>query len=78
MAGKLRCPDCKRELDTVIIERFDTKTFAIDYEHRALAPQPDSIWEFDDWAAHCPYCDSLNVDVLVKDLEFDVKHCKEG
>ena len=67
---KLVCPDCGKILDTVVIERFDTRTFEIDYEYQRLSP--DGSWEFDDWAAHCPFCDSLNIDQEVKALEFDI------
>lgn len=70
---KITCPDCGKMLDTVNIERFDTKSFKVDYEYQRLTPQfTDSVWEFDDWAAHCPHCDSLNVDAEIKKLEFDV------
>lgn len=70
---KLVCPDCGKILDTVVIERFDHRAFKIDYEYQRLAPaSPISSWEFNDWTAHCPYCDSLNIDEQVKKLEFDI------
>jgi DNA-directed RNA polymerase subunit RPC12/RpoP len=65
--AKLSCPDCGKELDTVTVERFFTKTFDVDYDGKALMERPDSPengWSHDDTAYHCPNCDSLNVDDL--------------
>lgn len=67
---KLVCPDCGAVIDEVMLEKFVTKTFKVDYENKLLVPVYEfQGWEFDDYAAHCQNCDSLNVDELLIDFE---------
>lgn len=69
---KLVCPDCGHEIDEVLIEKFVTKTFKVDYENKILVPVYESLeWEFNDYAVHCENCDTLNVDELL--VEFEAK-----
>ena len=71
---KIKCPDCGKELTEVTIERFQDKTFRIDYENKALVRvYPEQPWETDDYACHCPNCDSLNVDELLSKYKVDVE-----
>lgn len=70
----MKCPDCGAELNTVVVERFQTKTFVVDHEKRQIGPggfTPPDWWdEPNDYAYHCPECDSLNVDSALKQYQF--------
>ena len=70
--NKIICPDCGEELDTVSIERFETKTFKLDYTKKRAEPADSNEWQFDDFAHHCPYCDSLNVDDLFEGWQVEL------
>lgn len=68
MTGKKAlCPDCGKVLDTVIIERFQTKTYDINYENKQIIPKMES-WDENDSAYHCPHCDTLNVNEELKGM----------
>jgi DNA-directed RNA polymerase subunit RPC12/RpoP len=73
--SKIECPDCGKILDFLTIEKYEYRKFTVDYEKKVIFPMVKKHqqfkWEFDDWAARCPYCDSLNVDASVKDLKFE-------
>lgn len=56
------CPDCKKICEELKVEKFETRLFKVDLEGRQLVPIPKTDWEINDFAYHCPHCDSLNVD----------------
>ena len=64
-----KCPDCGAELGIVIVEVFSHKTFDVDHERKLITPRPYHEWEDNDHCYHCPQCDSLNVDEMLKDYE---------
>jgi len=69
LTGKgLVCPDCGKVYNDVLVERFEHRIFKIDLVNNKLIENPDmpSRWEINDWAYHCPHCDSLNIDEEVK------------
>jgi len=66
----MNCPDCGEEIKEVVVERFQTKTFRVDHLNKEIVPidpliHKDEDWEVNDYAYHCPKCDSLNVDELL-------------
>jgi hypothetical protein len=63
----LKCPDCDETIREVTIERFLTKTFTVDYEHKQLVELDDLPWDKNDYAVHCGECDSLNIDEKLGD-----------
>jgi len=67
----MNCPDCGAELKEVTVERFQTRTFKVDHEKKELTPvYPHLGWDdANDYAYHCPSCDSLNVDEMLKEYE---------
>jgi len=67
----MKCPDCGADLDSVIIEVFSTKPFEVDHERKQLIPRPNHDWDTDEYACHCPHCDSLNVDSML--TEYDLQ-----
>jgi len=67
---KIQCPDCGKYLDSLSIEKYEYREFKVDYEKKIIYPDKGQ-WLFDDWAARCPHCGSLNIDSMVKDLEFE-------
>ena len=62
MVDKIKCPDCGIEIEEVVIERYQSKVFEVDYENKNLVPVDNSEWNTDDdHAIRCPGCDSLNI-----------------
>lgn len=66
-----RCPDCGEMLTEVIVERFQTQTFLVNHEKKEITPLEGELgWEVaNDYAYHCPKCDSLNVDEMLHKYE---------
>lgn len=62
----MKCPDCGYRLDKVIVEVCKRSLFSIDHRKKEVEIRQD-IWDYDDHMFHCPKCDSLNVDYLLKD-----------
>ena len=63
----MNCPDCGAEITEVSVERFQTQTFRVNHETEEITPlQGELGWELaNDYAYHCPVCDSLNVDEML-------------
>jgi predicted RNA-binding Zn-ribbon protein involved in translation (DUF1610 family) len=67
----MKCPDCGEEITTIVVERFQTKTFKVDHEAKEIVPidpliHKDEDWVFSDpYAYRCPNCDSLNINELL-------------
>jgi len=72
LTGKgLVCPDCGKLCNDVLVERFEHRIYKIDWEKGRFVEQENSQWQVNDWAFHCPHCDSLNIDGEAKILELD-------
>jgi len=63
----MKCPDCGTEIKEVVVERFQTQKFKVDHANQEVSPVfPDGEWDLaNDYAYHCPACDSLNVDEML-------------
>ena len=67
----VKCPDCGKELDTVIVKVRSSKPFYTDNERQLLIPTPNHDWEYGNYCSHCPHCDSLKVNELPRDYELE-------
>lgn len=65
------CPDCgKKNLEEVVIERFMTRKFRVNYEEKVLIPVTENeAWDSCDYAVRCPECDTLNTDDMFVEFE---------
>ncbi len=61
----LKCPDCGAEITKVIVEWFSTQEATVD-ENRKIITCIGSPASPNDFAYHCPGCDSLNIDELIR------------
>ena len=77
LTGKgLICQDCGKLCTDILVERFDQRIYKLDIEHKKLVSYPKAnfyanSWVTDDWAFHCPHCDSLNIDEEVRKLDLE-------
>jgi uncharacterized protein CbrC (UPF0167 family) len=63
------CPDCHKVCDHVLVEKFDHRLFKMDMKNKLIIEDPGyHNWETNDWAYHCPHCDSLNIDSEIREL----------
>jgi phage FluMu protein Com len=63
MAEAIKCPDCNKEAKEVIVEKWQTRKFTVDYENHLLVPIEGEDWQDSgDSAIRCAACDTLNMD----------------
>lgn len=55
------CPDCGVKVERVIISRYMTRQYRVDYEKRELVPIEDTVWEHDEDVVRCYECVTLNM-----------------
>jgi ssDNA-binding Zn-finger/Zn-ribbon topoisomerase 1 len=63
------CPDCGKELNAVL-RQVDMEVVC-DLDHNAKTIIPQTFHVAGDIAYRCPHCDSLNVEELLVDYEFN-------
>lgn len=69
------CPDCKMVCKDLMVERFETRIFTVDRQTKKLIPNPIyPDWELNDHAYHCPHCDSLNIDDVVREANLSLDY----
>jgi len=68
------CPDCNKVCTDILVEKFAHRLFRIDLKAKVITEKPDSLsWEMNDWAYHCPHCDSLNIDQVVREAKLEMQ-----
>jgi ssDNA-binding Zn-finger/Zn-ribbon topoisomerase 1 len=75
MGKGIICPDCHKVCKDLLVERFEHRLFRVDLQTKKLIPNPEyPDWEYNDHAYHCPNCDSLNIDSIVREANLELDY----